>query len=96
MSRPLLESQAFRYDLADRIDWYEQVQAVPPKIVDGFLESYETTRQRIIEWPNSGRMIRGAIPGLQELNLPRPYGHYLLLFVTRRDDILILRLIHTS
>ena len=94
--RSYSESLEFQHDLADRVDWYELEQQVPPELVQRFLNVIEQTRERLLEWPESGRTVEGSLQGLQELNLPRPFQHYVLLFVGTDRRLRFLRLLHAA
>ena len=92
MSRPFVAGRLLREDLADQINWYRHEKQVADSVVDGFFEAYDRLCRKLCDWPESGRTVEGPIAGLQEANLPKPYQHYVLLFLGNDREVTGLRL----
>lgn len=92
MTRKYLEGRILREDLADQVNWYLREKRAPPEVVDSFLSAYDGLVLKLAEWPQSGRDIPGPVAGLREANLPKPYEHYVLLYIGGDDAVRGLRL----
>ena len=90
------EGRALRHDLAERINWYLDDQRASEAVVLQFLDAYAETKDRLLLWPMSGRTVEGASSGLQEINFPRPFHHYVLLFKGSEERVIGYRLFHSA